>query len=71
MFEGTSNTNNQRTKCEFNGDILKTGVLKEMLRQSFNGSNKVINSSPKVLPENSLNINSMSINPSFCNYPRP
>ena len=46
------------------------GVSEEMLGRSFNGSGKVIDSSPKVLPEAYLDINGMPINPSSHDYPK-
>ena len=63
VFKGTSNTNNRRTTCKFTNNVLKMGVVVQMLRRSFSGSSKVINSSPKVFPVSYLNINSMLINP--------
>ena len=54
MFEGTSNTNKRRTNCKFTGNVPTMGVSEEMLGQSFNGSSKVIASSPNVLPETGL-----------------
>ena len=64
VFEGTSQIDNRKTKCEFTGEILKMGVSEEMLGRSFNGSGKVIDQAPKVLTETYLDINGMPINPS-------
>ena len=60
VFEGTSNIDNRQTKCKFT----------TILGWSFNGSGKVINSSPEVLPEAYLSINGMPIHPSSCDYPK-
>ena len=70
VFEGTSDIDNRKTRCEFTGDVLKMGVSEEMLGRSFNGSGKVIDSSPKVLPEAYLDINGQPINPSARDYPK-
>lgn len=70
VFEGTSDIDNRKTRCEFTGDVLKMAVSEEMLGRSFNGSGKVIDSSPKVLPEAYLDINGQPINPSSRDYPK-
>lgn len=70
VFEGTSDIDNRKTRCEFTGDVLRMGVSEEMLGRSFNGSGKVIDSSPKVLPEAYLDINGQPINPSSRDYPK-
>ena len=57
VFEGTAGIDNLKTHCEFTGDVLKMGVSKEMLGQSFNSSGKVIDQAPKVLAEAYLDIN--------------
>lgn len=70
VFEGTTDIDNRKTKCEFTGEILKLGVSEEMLGRSFNGSGKVIDNAPKVLAEALLDINGMPINPSSRDYPK-
>ncbi len=70
VFEGTSGIDNRKTRCEFTGDVLKMGVSEEMLGRSFNGSGKVIDNAPPVLPEAYLNINGEPINPSSRDYPK-
>jgi len=70
VFEKTDGIDNRRTHCEFTGDVLKMGVSEEMLGRSFNGSGKVIDSAPKVLPEAYLDINGQPINPSSRDYPK-
>ena len=62
-FKGTSNINNQRTNCKFTNNVLKIDVPGQMLGWSFDGSSKVIDSSPNMFPETYLNINDMPINP--------
>merc|ERR1719437_195072 len=70
VFEGTSDIDNRKTRCEFTGDVLKMGVSEEMLGRSFNGSGKVIDNAPRVLAEAYLDINGQPINPSSRDYPK-
>lgn len=64
VFEGTSGIDNQRTKLEFTGDVMKTPVSADMLGRVFNGSGKPVDGGPPVLPETYRDINGASINPS-------
>ena len=59
-----------RRHCEFTGDVLKMPIAEEMLGRSFNGSGKVIDNGPAVLPEDYLDINGTPINPSCRDYPK-
>lgn len=52
------------------GDVLKMAISEEMLGRSFNGSGKVIDSAPRVLAEDYLDINGTPINPSCRDYPK-
>ncbi|GAB5033612.1 v-type proton atpase subunit isoform [Nannochloropsis oceanica] len=70
VFEGTSGIDNRHTTAEFTGDVLRTAVSEEVLGRSFNGSGKVIDGAPPVLPEQFLDINGQPINPSCRDYPR-
>lgn len=70
VFEGTSGIDNRHTTAEFTGDVLRTAVSEEVLGRSFNGSGKVIDGAPPVLPEQYLDINGQPINPSCRDYPR-
>ena len=45
-------------------------IAEEMLGRSFNGSGKVIDNGPAVLPEDYLDINGTPINPSCRDYPK-
>lgn len=70
VFEGTSGIDNRHTTAEFTGDVLRIPVSEEVLGRSFNGSGKVIDGAPAVLPEAFLDINGQPINPSCRDYPR-
>ena len=52
------------------GDILRTPVSQDMLGRTFNGSGKPIDSGPKVLPEDYLDIMGKPINPQARTYPQ-
>ena len=70
VFEGTSDITNRQTKCGFTGNFWEMSISEYMLGRSFHRSGKFIYISPKVIPEASLNINVMFINPSSRNYPK-
>jgi len=70
VFEGTQDIDTRKTTCEFTGDILRTPVSQDMLGRTFNGSGKPIDSGPKVLPEDYLDIMGKPINPQARTYPQ-
>lgn len=69
IFEGTSGIDNQKTTCEFTGEVLKTPVSRDMLGRIFNGSGKPIDNGPPILAEAYLDIQGQAINPSERTYP--
>lgn len=69
VFEGTSGVDVKATHVEFTGDTLKMPVSEDMLGRVFNGSGVPIDKGPKVLAEDYLDIQGMSINPSSRTYP--
>lgn len=52
-----------QTKVKFSGQSMKLGVAEDMLGRVFDGSGKVIDKGPKVLPEDYIDINGSAINP--------
>ena len=66
---GTSGIDNQKTTCEFTGEVLKTPVSRDMLGRIFNGSGKPIDNGPPILAEAYLDIQGQAINPSERTYP--
>jgi len=69
VFEGTSNIDNQKTVCEFTGDVMRMPVAEDMLGRIFNGSGKPQDGGPPVLPEEYLDIQGQPINPAQRDYP--
>lgn len=69
VFEGTSGIDNQRTTCEFTGDVLRTPVSEDMLGRVFDGSGRPKDHGPEVLAEDFLDIQGQPINPFEREYP--
>jgi V-type H+-transporting ATPase subunit B len=69
VFEGTTGIDNQNTRCEFSGEIMKTPVSRDMLGRVFNGSGKPIDGGPPVVPEAFLDIGGEPLNPFKRTYP--
>jgi V-type H+-transporting ATPase subunit B len=69
VFEGTTGIDNQNTRCEFSGEIMKTPVSRDMLGRVFNGSGKPIDGGPPVVPEAFLDIGGEPLNPYKRTYP--
>ncbi|KAI9869496.1 MAG: Vacuolar ATP synthase subunit B [Trichoglossum hirsutum] len=66
---GTPGIDVKKTTVEFTGQSLKLGVSEDMLGRIFNGSGHSIDSGPKVLAEEFLDINGSPINPYSRVYP--
>lgn len=69
VFEGTTGIDNQNTRCEFSGEIMKTPVSRDMLGRVFNGSGKPIDGGPPVIPEDFRDIGGEPLNPYKRTYP--
>lgn len=69
LFEGTSGINLKNTKVRFLGRPLELGVSPDMIGRIFNGLGEPIDGGPSILPEKSLNINGIPINPVARDYP--
>ena len=69
VFEGTSGVDGRNTRLEFTGEVLKTPVSEDMLGRIFDGSGQPIDGGPPVMPEEYLDIQGSSINPSERTYP--
>ena len=69
VFEGTSGVDGRNTRLEFTGEVLKTPVSEDMLGRIFDGSGQPIDGGPSVMPEEYLDIQGSSINPSERTYP--
>lgn len=69
VFQGTSGIDVKKTTIEFTGENLKIPVSDDMLGRVFNGSGTPIDSGPRVLAEDYLDINGSPINPFSRTYP--
>jgi len=70
VFEGTSGIDNRHTHCEFTGDVLRMPISEEMLGRAFNGSGRVIDNGPPILPDDYMDIQGQPINPACRDYPK-
>lgn len=69
VFEGTSGIDVKETQVTFTGDILKMGVSEDVLGRVFNGSGKVIDGGPDIIPRDYLDIQGQPLNPHSRIYP--
>lgn len=69
VFQGTSGIDVKKTTVEFTGSSMRMPVSEDMLGRVFNGSGVPIDSGPRVLPEDYLDINGSAINPYSRTYP--
>lgn len=69
IFEGTSGIDVKNTSVTFTGDVFKLGVSEDMLGRTFNGSAKIIDNGPKIVPSDYLDIQGQPINPYSRVYP--
>ena len=70
IFEGTQGIDNQSTRIEFTGEVMKMAVSIEMLGRTFNGSGVPIDGGPPVLAEKFVDIQGGQINPYNRVYPK-
>ncbi|MBI5943267.1 MAG: V-type ATP synthase subunit B [Chloroflexi bacterium] len=69
IFLGTSGLGLDRTRVRFTGDVARLGVSLSMLGRVLNGSGQPIDGGPPIIPERSLDINGLPINPSMRTHP--
>jgi V/A-type H+-transporting ATPase subunit B len=69
MFAGTSGLDLARTRVRFTGDVARLDVSLSMLGRVLNGSGQAIDGGPPIIPEASLDINGLPINPSVRTHP--
>jgi V/A-type H+/Na+-transporting ATPase subunit B len=68
-FLGTSGLDLDRTRVRFMGDVVRLDVSLSMLGRVLNGSGQPIDGGPLIIPEASLDINGLPINPSVRTHP--
>lgn len=69
LFEGSTGINLQDTKVRFLGKPLSLDVSEDMIGRTFDGMGRVNDGGPNLIPEKSLDINGMAINPIARDYP--
>jgi V/A-type H+-transporting ATPase subunit B len=69
IFIGTSGLDLDRTRVRFTGDVARIGASLSMLGRVLNGSGQPIDGGPPIIPERSLDINGLPINPSMRTHP--
>ncbi|WP_028273748.1 V-type ATP synthase subunit B [Atopococcus tabaci] len=69
IFEGSSGINLKDTKARFLGRPLTLDVSEDMIGRTFDGMGRVSDGGPDLIPEKSLDINGIAINPIARDYP--
>jgi V/A-type H+-transporting ATPase subunit B len=69
IFLGTSGLDLEKTRARFKGDVARQDVSLSMLGRVLNGSGQPIDGGPPIIPEASLDINGLPINPSVRTHP--
>ena len=69
VFVGTSGLDLERTRARFKGDVARLDVSLSMLGRVLDGSGQPIDGGPAIIPEASLDINGLPINPSVRTHP--
>jgi V/A-type H+-transporting ATPase subunit B len=69
VFVGTSGLDNVRTRVRFTGDVARLDVSLSILGRVFDGSGQPIDGGPAIVPEASLDVNGLPINPSVRTHP--
>lgn len=70
VFGGTSGIDVKSTTVKFLGETMNYGVSEEMLGRMFDGSGKVTDNGPKIMPEAYTDIEGLAINPYCRVYPQ-
>lgn len=69
IFLGTSGLDLDRTRVRFTGDVARLGVSLSMLGRVLNGFGQPVDGGPPIIPEISLDINGLPLNPSMRIHP--
>jgi V/A-type H+-transporting ATPase subunit B len=69
VFAGTSGLDLARTRVRFTGDVARLDVSLSILGRVLDGSGLPIDGGPPIIPEVSLDINGLPINPSVRTHP--
>ncbi|GHS89354.1 V-type ATP synthase beta chain [Synergistales bacterium] len=69
VFEGTSGIDIEGTKAHFLGKVLTLPVARDMLGRVFNGRGEPIDGGAQLIPQKTLDINGMPMNPYSRDFP--
>src|SRR5574341_1194699 len=69
VFLGTAGLGLRQTRVRFIGDVARVDVSLSMLGRALDGSGQPIDGGPQIIPELSLDINGLPINPSVRTHP--
>jgi V/A-type H+-transporting ATPase subunit B len=69
LFEGATGVNVFNTKVRFKAKGMELNVSEDILGRVFDGQGRPIDKGPKIIPEQTLDINSAPINPYARDYP--
>ena len=69
VLVGTSGLDLAQTRVRFTGDVARLDVSLSMLGRVLDGSGQPIDGAPPIIPETSLDVNGLPINPSVRNNP--
>ncbi len=70
LFTGTDGLDLGSTRVRFTGDVPRLDVSLEMLGRIFDGLGRPLDGGPPVIPEDSIDVNGMPINPTRRDNPR-
>src|SRR5699024_7304229 len=70
IFEGSKGINLRDTSARFLGKPLELGVSESMIGRVFDGLGNPIDNGPNIIPEKSIDINGIAINPVAREYPK-
>ncbi len=69
VFEGTSGLNLKDTVVRFTGEPISLPVSSDAIGRTFDGSGKIIDGGPPIIPKEKLDVNGSPINPKSRAYP--
>jgi V/A-type H+-transporting ATPase subunit B len=69
IFTGSSGLDLDKTRARFTGDVARIGVSLSMLGRVLDGSGLPMDGGPPIIPERSLDINGLPVNPSMRTHP--
>jgi V/A-type H+/Na+-transporting ATPase subunit B len=70
VFVGTTGLDLERTRVRFKGDVARLDVSLAILGRVLDGSGQPMDGGPAIIPEHSIDINGLPINPAVRTHPR-